>query len=124
MAQEEHYENEKSGTTVFLRWVGRLIMVAIVLAIVSFVTPGFTISGLWSYLLAALVICALDYLAEWVMKIDASPFGKGVKGFIIAALILYLAQFIVPNMTVTLIGAVIGALLIGVLDAIFPSRVM
>ncbi|MDD4700165.1 MAG: phage holin family protein [Oscillospiraceae bacterium] len=123
MAHEATSEH-KSGSNVFFRWIGRLVIVAIILAVVSLLTPGFSISGLWSYLLAALVICALDYLAEWVMKIDASPFGKGVKGFIIAALILYLAQFIVPNMTVTLIGAVIGALLIGVLDAIFPSRVM
>ena len=117
-------KNGHSKTTVFFRWLGRLIITAIVLLVVSYFTPGFSIRGLWSFLLAALVISVLDYLAERIMKIDASPFGKGIKGFVIAVLILYLAQFIVPNMSVTIIGAVLGALVIGILDAIFPSRVM
>ena len=80
--------------------------------------------GLWSYILAAVVISALDYLVERLMKIDASPFGKGIKGFIVAAIILYATQYVVPGMAVTIWGAIIGALFIGVLDAIFPSRVM
>ena len=120
----EGTSGHKSGPNEFFRWLGRLVISAIVLAVVSFLTPGFSIRGLWSYLIAALVICVLDYLVERIMKVDASPFGKGVKGFIISAVILYLAQFIVPNMSVTLIGAITAALLIGVLDAIFPSRVM
>ena len=124
MANVEHSEQEGSGMTVFLRWLGRLAIIAVILVVVSFLTPGFTISGLWSYILAAVVISALDYVVEKFMKIDASPFGKGLKGFLIAALILYVTQFIVPNMSVSIWGALIGALVIGVLDAIFPSRVM
>lgn len=116
--------NQKSGGSTFLRWIGKLVVMAIVLAIVSFLTPGFSISGLWSYLIAALVISILDYLVELILKIDAAPFVKGIKGFVIAAIILYVAQFIVPNMSVTIIGAIIAALLIGILDAIFPSRIM
>ncbi|MDF2567720.1 MAG: hypothetical protein K0R90_1176 [Oscillospiraceae bacterium] len=117
-------DQNKSGMTVFWRWIGRLVIIAIILSIVSFLTPGFSISGLWSFLLAALVITALDYLVEKIMKVDASPFGKGLKGFIISAVIIYFAQFLVPNMEVSILGAVLGALVIGVLDAIFPTRVM
>ncbi|NLJ30639.1 MAG: phage holin family protein [Clostridiales bacterium] len=116
-------EDQNAGTTL-LRWVGRLVVIAIVLMIVSFFTPGFSISGLWSFLIAAVVISLLDYLVEAVMKVDASPFGKGLKGFLISAVILYLAQFLVPNMYVSIIGALLGALAIGILDAIFPTRVM
>ncbi len=58
------------------------------------------------------------------MGVDASPFGKGVKGFIIAAVIIYFAQFLVPHMRVSIIGAILAALVIGVLDAVFPSRAM
>jgi len=101
-----------------------MIITAVILGIVSFLTPGFSIRGLWSYLIAAVVISVLDYLVERVMKIDASPFGKGIKGFLISAVILYAAQFIVPNMAVTIWGALIGSLVIGIVDAIFPSRVM
>lgn len=116
-------EEHGAGTT-FLRWLGRLVVIAVILMIVSFFTPGFSITGLWSYAIAAVVISLLDYLIEAVMKVDAAPFGKGLKGFLLSALILYLAQFLVPNMYVSILGALIGALAIGILDAIFPTRVM
>lgn len=121
---EEYTHDEPSAGTTFLRWIGRLIVIAVVLMVVSFFTPGFSISGLWSFLIAAVVISLLDYLAEAVMKVDASPFGKGLKGFLLSAVILYLAQFLVPNMYVSIVGALLGALAIGILDAIFPTRVM
>ena len=120
----DHTEEEHSTSTVFFRWLGRLVVMAVILAIVSFFTPGFSINGLWSFLIAAVVISLLDFLVEAVMKVDASPFGKGIKGFLLSAVILYAAQFMVPNMSVSIIGALIGALAIGVLDAVFPSRVM
>ncbi|GAA0108314.1 phage holin family protein [Clostridium tertium] len=122
MGQSNNVNENKNGS--ILGWIGRLILVAVILGITSFLTPGFSINGLWSYLLAAVVITVLDYLVETFMGVDASPFGKGVKGFVIAAVILYLAQFLVPNMRVSIFGALIAALVIGVLDAIFPSRVM
>ncbi|MDY4604424.1 phage holin family protein [Clostridium tertium] len=122
MGQSNNVNENKNGSV--LGWIGRLILVAVILGITSFLTPGFSINGLWSYLLAAVVITVLDYLVETFMGVDASPFGKGVKGFVIAAVILYLAQFLVPNMRVSIFGALIAALVIGVLDAIFPSRVM
>jgi uncharacterized membrane protein YvlD (DUF360 family) len=120
----EPAEEDRSGMTVFFRWLGRLVVMAVILAIVSFFTPGFSINGLWSFVIAAVVISLLDFLVEAVMKVDASPFGKGIKGFLLAAVILYVAQFLVPGMSVSIIGALIGALAIGVLDAVFPSRVM
>lgn len=120
-----HDNNEKRGNdNNLLRWIGRFILVAIILMITSFLTPGFSINGMWSFLIAAVVISGLDYLAELLMGVDASPFGKGIKGFIIAAIIIYLAQFLVPNMGVTIIGAVLAAIVIGILDAVFPVRVM
>ena len=124
MTHTDYTRNETSGSSSILRWFGRLVVVAIILAVISFFTPGFSINGLWSYLIAAVVISLLDYLVESVMKVDASPFGKGIKGFLLSAVILYVAQFFVPNMSVTIIGALLGALAIGILDAIFPTRAM
>lgn len=120
------YENNQKGNNngSILRWVGRFVLVAIILMITSFLTPGFTISGMWSFLIAAIVISGLDYFVELFMGVDASPFGKGIKGFILAAVIIYVAQFLVPNMGVSIIGALIAALVIGALDAVFPARAM
>ena len=118
------HDNNGRGNNSVLRWIGRFVLVAIILMITSFITPGFRINGLWSFLIAAVVISGLDYFVELFMGIDASPFGKGVKGFIIAAVIIYIAQYLVPNMGVTLVGAVLAAIVIGLLDAVFPVRAM
>lgn len=124
MANSKNVSKENSGDSSILRWIGRLILVAIVLAITSFFTPGFTISGIWSYLIASVVITGLDYLVEAFMGIDASPFRKGIKGFVIAVVIIYVAQFLVPTMRVSILGAILASLVIGIIDAIFPTRVM
>ena len=94
------YNGEKntSGSNTFLRWLGRMVVVAIILGVTSFLTPGFTIYGLWSYLIAAIVI--------------------------ISAVIIYVAQFFVPYMGVSIIGAIFAAAVIGVLDSIFPIKVL
>ncbi|WP_406541223.1 phage holin family protein [Clostridium ljungdahlii] len=105
-------------------YILRFVLTVVVLAITSFLTPGFKISGLWSYVAAAVVISLIDYLVERFMNIDASPFGKGIKGFVIAAVILYLTQFLVPYMRVTIVGAILAAIVIGILDAVIPGRVM
>lgn len=117
-------ERGDSKTTGVLGWGIRLIATAIVLAITSFFTPGFAINGMWSYLIAAVVISTLDYLIEGAMGVDASSIGKGIKGFVVAAIILYVAQFIVPNMNVSIIGALLAAVVIGILDMILPGRTM
>lgn len=124
MTHVQHAEGEHPNGSGILRWLGKLCINAIVLAVVSFLTPGFSINGLWSFLLAAVVISALDYLAERLMKIDAAPFGKGLVGFVIAVIIIYCTQFLVPNMSVSIIGAILGACVIGIIDAILPTRVM
>ena len=121
---KDHSTKENIGGRSIGGWLWRLVLTAIILAIASFFTPGFTITGMWSYLIAALVISILDYMVEAFMGVDASPFGRGIKGFFIAAIILYIAQYFVPNMSVSIIGALLAAVAIGVLDAIIPGRAM
>lgn len=121
---KEHSTGEHIEGKSILGWVGRLLLTAVILGITSFLTPGFTIRGLWSFLLAAIVISVLDYLVESFMGVDASPFGRGIKGFAIAAIIIYLAQFLVPNMSVSIIGALLAAVAIGILDAVMPGKSM
>ena len=100
----------------------RVVITAIVIAIAAFFTPGFTIDGLGSVLLAAVVIGVLDYLIQKFTGIDASPFGRGIAGFLLTALILYVTQFVVRGFNISLWGAIIAALVIGIIDAIMPGR--
>ncbi len=124
MKNTEKKEEKKGAISIFTSLIIRFVVTSIILAITSFLIPGFVIAGLGSIILAAIVISLLDYAVEKVMGVDASPFGKGFKGFVIAAIILYIAQFIVPHMGVSIIGAIFAALFIGILDALLPGRVM
>lgn len=123
MAHNKDFEKSKNTHDKgSLHWIWRLVYVAIILAITSYVTPGFTINGLWGFLLAAAIIIVLDYLVELIMGVDASPLGRGVIGFLVTVVIIYVTQFLVPYMRVSIIGAILAALVVGILDAIIPGR--
>ena len=102
----------------------RILVTAVVVGVAAFLTPGFTISSIWSLVLAAVVIALLDYLIQRFTGINASPFGRGIVGFIVAAIILYATKFIVPGFNISVWGAIIGALVIGIIDVIIPGRAM
>ena len=74
--------------------IGRLVTAAIVLAITAFFTPGFTIDNIWSLAIAAIVLTIMDYLIVKFTGLHASSFGKGFVGFVLAAVILYVTQFL------------------------------
>lgn len=107
-------------------WLGiviRFIVAAVVLMVTAAVTPGFRAMGFGTALLAALIIAALDYVVQKLFKIDASPFGRGLSGFILSTVIIYLSQFLVPGMQINFLGAIVAALIIGVVDAIIPAHI-
>jgi putative membrane protein len=120
----ENVENVKTQHFSITHFIVRLIVSAIVLGVTAALVPGFAISGIWTLLIAAAVIALLDYLAQRVLGVDATPFGRGISGFIVAAVIIYLTKFIVPGYSVTLIGAVLGALVYGLVDLIIPGKAM
>jgi putative membrane protein len=120
----EGNENVRERSSGILGIIGRIIAAAIVLVITQAVTPGFSISNIWALILAAVVLAILDYVASRMLNVDASPFGRGLTGFIAAAVIIYVIKFIVPGYQVTLLGAILGALVYGLVDMIIPGRSM
>ena len=102
----------------------RLIVAAVVLGITAFLTPGFDIDGIWALIIGAIVLAILDYLVAKLIGVEASPFGKGIVGFITAAVIIYATQYFVAGFNVTVWGAIIGALIFGIVDAIIPGNAM
>ncbi len=120
----EANEGSRTGSFSILHVVGRFIASAVVLVVTAAVTPGFTISSIWSLLLAAVVLSILDYVVSRTLHVDATPFGRGITGFIAAVVIIYAINFIVPGYSVSFIGAILGALVYGVVDMLIPGRAM
>ncbi|NLW48144.1 MAG: phage holin family protein [Firmicutes bacterium] len=108
----------------WLRTIIRFVVAALVLMFIGAIIPGFRAIGFGSALLAALVIAGISYLVELVLGRNISPYAHGVVGFLVSALVIYIAQFIVPGMSVSIIGALLASLVIGLIDLFVPTKVM
>lgn len=118
---QENVRSNNSTMSTFGQIIGRLVTAAIVLAITAFFTPGFTINNIWTLALAAIVLTAIDYLIVKFTGLDATPFGKGFVGFILAAVTLYVTQYFVAGYSISWIASIIGALIYGIVDYIIPG---
>lgn len=105
-----------------LRLIVRFIVSALVLMFVGFLVPGFGPIGFVNALIAAVVISVLGYLIESIVGKKVSPQGRGIVGFLTSAAVIYLAQYLVPALNVTLLGALIAALVIGIIDIFVPTE--
>ncbi|WP_334073816.1 MULTISPECIES: phage holin family protein [Paenibacillus] len=104
----------------FLGHVVRFIVSALVLLVVGWIVPQFSIGGFGSALLLALVIALIGWAIEGIFGKKVTPFGRGIVGFITSALVIWLAQFIVSGVSVSMIGALLAALAIGIIDLFIP----
>lgn len=99
----------------------RILVGALVVAITAFFTPGFSnTGGIWSLTVAAIVIGILEYIVVNFTGLSASPFGKGIAGFLVTAVILYVTGLVVSGLNISVLGALIGALVMGVVESILP----
>ncbi|RIX52673.1 phage holin family protein [Paenibacillus nanensis] len=104
----------------FLGHVVRFIVSALVLMLVGFIVPQFSVGGFWSALFLALVIAAIGWIIEGIFGKRVTPFGRGIVGFIASAAVIWIAQFIVGGVSVTWLGAILAALAIGIIDLFIP----
>lgn len=104
--------------------VVRFVVSALVLMLVGFLLPGITVSGFVGALIAAVVIAVLGYIVEALLGDKVSPRSRGLVGFITAAVVIYAAQFIIPNyLSVSLLGSLLAAFVIGIIDAFVPTEI-
>ncbi len=107
----------------WLRHILRFVIAALVLMLIGYLVPGFSGLNFLSALLAALVIAGLGYLIEVLLCRNISPYAHGVVGFLVSAVVIYVTQFIVPGMAVSILGALLASLVIGVVDMFIPTKV-
>lgn len=117
-------ENVRSSSSMSTagQVMGRLVTAAIVLAITAFFTPGFSINNIWTLAIAAIVLTLMDYLIVKFTGLEATPFGKGFVGFVLAAVTLYVTQYFVTGYSISWMAAIIGALIYGIVDYIIPGN--
>ncbi|MBU5668457.1 phage holin family protein [Peptoniphilus sp. MSJ-1] len=99
----------------------KIIVSAIAILITSALSIGVQVDGFMTAAWVAIVIGILDWAINKFTGIDASPFGRGAVGFIVAAIILYITGRFVDGFNVSVIGAVIGAAILGIVDSFLPA---
>lgn len=104
----------------FLGHLIRFIVSALVLLFVGWLVPNFSVGGFGSALLLAVVIALIGWIIEAAFGAKVTPFGRGIVGFLTSALVIWLAQFVISDVTVTIIGALLAALVIGIIDLFTP----
>lgn len=98
----------------------RFIVSALILLVVSWLVPGFKVGGFWSAVFLALVIAVAAWIIEGIFGRHITPFGRGIVGFLMSALVIWAAQFIVTGVSTSMIGAILAALVIGIIDLFIP----
>jgi uncharacterized membrane protein YvlD (DUF360 family) len=132
MMDEDNRDNRDRGSNNsmnrlmsegWLAHIVRFVVAAIVIMVVSYITPGFSRLGFGYALLAAVLITVIGYALESMFGKSVSPYAHGAVGFIVSAIIFYVIQFLVPGMTITVLGALIAALIVGIIDMFVPTGV-
>jgi putative membrane protein len=107
--------------TDWVRHVIRFIVSVLVLMGIGYIIPGFSALNIVHAFLAALVITALGYLIEITLGEKVSPYSRGIVGFLVSAVVIWVTQFIVPGMSVSIIGALLASIVIGIVDTFVPT---
>lgn len=107
-------------------WLGavvRFVVSALVLMLLSFILPGFRAIGFFTALLASVVIAAVGWVIEATLGRSVSPYGRGLVGFLVSAIVIWATQWVVPGLSITLTGALLASFLIGIIDLFVPTAV-
>ena len=105
----------------FKDFIIRVLLTAIILAIAALLTRGFKIDNIWTLLVASLVVSIIDHLVQSFTGLKASPFGRGIAGFLVTVLVLLLTSKLVAGFNISLWSSIIASLIIGILDMVIPG---
>lgn len=118
--------NAFQGVLRAMEWLGvivRFVVAALALMLVGAIVPGFSQLSFVNALVAAVVIAALGWVIEAILGRRVSPYGRGIVGFLVSAVVIWAAQFVVPGLQVTVLGALLAAFIIGVIDLFVPTAI-
>lgn len=121
--QMVRHDRDAGGVGSWVSHIVRFVVSALVLMLVGYIVPGFSRLTFGTALLAAIVIALLGYVIEAIGGRQVSPYGHGIVGFLVSAIVIYAAQFVVPGLRVTILGALLGAFVIGIVDMFIPTKV-
>jgi len=106
-----------------MRMLVNWLLSAIALLIVTYIVPGFQVSGIFSALIAAVVIGLFNATIGLFLKVITFPLTVltlGIFWFVVNAIVLKLATIFVPGFQINgFMPALLGAIILSVINMIF-----
>lgn len=100
----------------------RFVTSVSIFAVTVFFTPNFDISSFPILILSAFCIIIVDYLISVISGIHDIPLGRGIVGFVAAAIIIYSTQYIVDGYYISVVSSLIAAAIYGLINSMLPNR--
>lgn len=100
----------------------RFVVSALVLMVVSWLLPGVEVAGFMAALWAAVLIAVVGWAVERLFGRNISPQARGITGFLVSAVTIWLVGQFMAGFNVGLFGALLAALVIGLIDAVVPTE--
>ncbi|MHB1873176.1 MAG: phage holin family protein [Steroidobacteraceae bacterium] len=107
----------------YSRTTVRFALAVIVLMLIGYMIPGFGHPTFGEAVLAALVISALGYGIRIFLAPGKSAYVRGLIGFIVAGVVIWLGQFAVQHVHVSLLAALFAAVVIGLINVAIPNAI-
>jgi putative membrane protein len=106
-----------------MRMLVNWLLSAIALLIVTYIVPGFQVSGIISALIAAVVIGLFNATIGLFLKVITFPLTVltlGIFWFVVNAIVLKLASMFVPGFHIYgFLPALLGAIILSIINMIF-----
>lgn len=96
----------------------KLITSISIFTLTVFFTPNFNIISFPILILSSLTIIILEHLVNTIIDTKDLTFGKGIIGFSIATVIIYITQFFVQGYYISIISTLIAASIYGIITSI------
>lgn len=103
---------------MIIRFIGSVS----IFAITVFFTPNFDLASFPILILSSLFIIIVDYLISIITGIHDLPLGRGIVGFVAAAIIIYSTQYMVDGYYISVFSSLIAAAIYGLIDSMLPNR--
>ncbi len=119
---ETKIELTRQDKTRITSLILKYISATAILTATTIFTPNFKITSLPALFLSSFVIIILDYMMSIITGIHDSVIGRGIVGFVSAAIIIYMTQFIVPGYYISMLSSLIAAAIYGTLNSFMPNE--
>ncbi|MDO5040721.1 MAG: phage holin family protein [Peptoniphilus sp.] len=99
----------------------KILASGVAIWLAAFLAPGMSVQNFSAAIVAAVAMGVLDWIINKFLGVDPSPTGKGITGFLVAAVLLFVAGKMVDGFNVSVLGALIGAFVLGIVDVFIPG---